>query len=97
MFMAAIFSKRSLWQSLLDSTVLLPPGGPVYRALVLLHQDGVVIKKPEGSELDESFEPGALYVNQELMCKLLQLSPNQHSVVDIHSGLYLLGTNRQWL
>lgn len=96
MFMVAVFSGRSLWQHLLDNTVLLPPGGPLYRALTTLHRDGVISEPPQGGELDESFEPGALYINQNLMAKLLSLDRAGHSLVDIHSGLYLLGTNRRW-
>lgn len=94
MFLVALFIHRGLWHKLKDRTVLLPPGGPIHRALRILYQDKVINRKPAGSELDDqAFEPGALYENQELMENLM---PNDDdcSVVDVHSGLYMLGTKR---
>lgn len=94
MFMAAVFAHRSLWTELRDETVLLPPGGPIHIALRVLHNDHVTSEPPAGNELDDqAFEPGALYQNQEIM-NYLWRGHDEWSVMDVHSGLYRLGTNR---
>jgi hypothetical protein len=84
-----------------ERTVMLPPGGPIFAALGLLHQAHVLAKPPAGSALDdESFEPGALYENNATMEELIK-GLSDWSMLDVHSGLYLLGTryphSNQWL
>ena len=60
MFMVALFSKPALAATLKDRECMLPPGGPIYTGLAILHQAKILSKKPAGSELDdEAFEPGA--------------------------------------
>jgi hypothetical protein len=92
MFMIALFAQPKLAAALTTPEVLLPPGGPIFGALQLLYRAHVLVKPPEGSELDDqSFEPGALYVNNSLFSEL-QKGVDDWSLVDVHSGLYMLGT-----
>ena len=71
---------------------MLPPGGPIFAGLKLLHNTGILSKSPAGSELDDaSFEPGAIYENNGLFAELCaQLA--DWSLIDVHSGVYMLGT-----
>lgn len=101
MFMVALFAQPQLAATMRERIVMLPPGGPIFAALKLLHQAHVLTKPPAGSALDdESFEPGALYENNATMEELLKGLPDW-SMLDVHSGLYLLGTryphSNQWL
>lgn len=101
MFMVALFAQPQLAATVLDQTVLLPPGGPIFNALKLLRKAHVLPRDPSGSELDdEAFEPGSLYENNSLMADLLKGHAGW-SMLDLHSGLYMLGTryplSNQWL
>lgn len=101
MFMVALFAQPHLAATMVDRAFILPPGGPIFNALKLLHQSHVLSTPPAGSELDdEAFEPGALYVNNALMESLLKGLPGW-SMLDLHSGLYMLGTrhpaSNQWV
>lgn len=92
MFMVALFSKPALAAELKNREVMLPPGGPIYAGLSVLHQAKILTQKPVSSELDhESFEPGAIYENNALMSELLR-GKSDWSILDVHSGLYMLGT-----
>lgn len=91
-FMIALFAQPELGDQLVDAAVMLPPGGPIFTALSLLHQTGVLANKPEGSALDdESFEPGSIYANTGLMAELRK-GREDWDLLDVHSGLYMLGT-----
>jgi len=60
--------------------------------LALLHRVHFLPKKPAGSELDdEAFEPGAIFENNALFVDILK-GVSGWSLVDVHSGLYMLGT-----
>lgn len=101
MFMVALFAQPKLADTMTEQSFMLPPGGPIFNALKLLHQTHILPEPPSGSELDESsFEPGALYVNNNMMEGLLK-GMADCSMLDIHSGLYMLGTryplSNQWL
>lgn len=101
MFMVALFAQPQLAATVLDQTVMLPPGGPIFNALKLLRKAHVLPRDPSGSELDdEAFEPGSLYENNALMADLLKGHAGW-SMLDLHSGLYILGTryplSNQWL
>ena len=101
MFMIALFAQPALAATMIDRAFILPPGGPIYNALKLLHQAHILPEPPAGSGLDdESFEPGALYENNAIMEKLLK-GLSDWSMIDLHSGLYMLGTrypfSDQWL
>jgi hypothetical protein len=101
MFMVALFAQPKLAATMSDQAVMLPPGGPIFAALSLLHKAHMLSLKPAGSELDDAaFEPGAIYENNALMAELLK-GHSGWSMIDVHSGLYMLGTrylpSQQWV
>lgn len=101
MFMVALFAQPALAATMVDRSVMLPPGGPIYNALALLHRARILPNPPAGSELDDqAFEPGAIYENNATMEDLLK-GLSDWSMIDLHSGLYMLGTryplSNQWL
>lgn len=92
MFMVALFAQPALAATLVEPKVLLPPGGPITAGLSLLHRAHFLSKKPEGSELDDqSFEPGAIYVNNDLFVDVHK-GLSDWNLIDVHSGIYMLGT-----
>lgn len=92
MFMVSLFAAPALAAELLRPDVLLPPGGPIYAGLSILHKSHVLARKPAGSDLDDqAFEPGALYENNALFEDVLRGHAGWH-MIDVHSGIYLLGT-----
>ena len=92
MFMAALFAQPELAKSYRELKVMLPPGGPIFSALGMLHQAHVLQKGPDGSQLDDAgFEPGVIYSNNAQFEELLK-GVQDCSLIDIHSGLYMLGT-----
>lgn len=94
MFMVSLFADPALAALLVQRDVLLPPGGPIYAGLSMLHQAYILAKPPEGSELDDqAVEPGALYVNNALFEDVLRGHAGWH-MIDVHSGIYLLGTRQ---
>jgi hypothetical protein len=94
MFMIALFAQPTLAASQVEPKPVLPPGGPVYAGLSLLHQAGVISRAPAGSELDdEAFEPGALFENNALLVEL-QKGLSGWCLTDVHGGVYMLGTRR---
>ncbi len=95
MFMVALFAQPALAHTLIRPPPILPPGGPTFRGLQLLHQAGILRRAPAGSELDDAdFEPGALYENNDLLAEVRK-GRSDWSLVDVHSGLYMLGTRRK--
>lgn len=92
MFMAALFAQPALAATQISPKPVLPPGGPVYMGLKILHQAGVSPKAPDGSGLDDAgFEPGVLYLNNSIFAELRE-KLDDWSILDVHSGLYMLGT-----
>lgn len=92
MFMTALFAQPKLAATQRTQTPILPPGGPIFNGLKILHQTGVLARSPSGSELDdEAFEPGALYENNQMLVDLLN-GLKDWCLVDVHSGVYMLGT-----
>jgi hypothetical protein len=92
MFMAALFAQPELAKTQRMHKPLLPPGGPVFNGLRMLHQAKVLSKAPEGNELDsEAFEPGSLYINNSLLTELCSWR-DDWCLLDVHSGIYMLGT-----
>lgn len=92
MFMVGLFAQPALGDQLKEAGVMLPPGGPIFAALNILNQGGVLASKPEGSELDDAaFEPGAIYANTGLMAELRK-GRDDWDLLDVHSGLYMLRT-----
>jgi len=95
MFMAALFAQPALARTLIEPRPILPPGGPTFRGLQLLHQAGILSRAPAGSELDDAaFEPGALFENNALLAEVRK-GRSDWSLLDVHSGLYTLGTRRK--
>jgi hypothetical protein len=95
MFMTALFAQPTLARTLFEPRPILPPGGPTFRGLQLLYQAGILSRAPAGSELDDAdFEPGALYENNALLAEVRK-GRSDWSLVDVHSGLYMLGTRRK--
>lgn len=92
MFMVALFAQPSLAATHLKPPPILPPGGPIFAGLNLLYKAGVLSRAPEGNALDdEAFEPGALYINNDLLSEL-RTGMDECSMIDVHSGVYMLGT-----
>ena len=92
MFMIGIFSKPELWPKFKSGIVNLPPNGPVYRAMHILYSGGVSDKPPVGTEFDESsYDPTAIYLNNAIIAELID-DESDLNMIDLHSGLYMLGT-----
>lgn len=92
MFMSALFAQPGLAKTQTAPTPILPPGGPIFTGLRMLHDVHVLSRPPAGSELDdEAFEPGALYENNALLAELLT-GLSDWCLIDVHSGVYMLGT-----
>lgn len=92
MFMCALFAQPELAAKHLVAKPLLPPGGPISSGLQLLFKARVLLTAPEGTELDDqAFEPGSLYINNQRLVELLH-GLDDWSLVDVHSGVYMLGT-----
>ena len=92
MFMVAMFAQPDLAKKYVELSVMLPPGGPIFAALKLLHQVHLLKHGPDGGALDdELFEPGVIYSNNGLFIELLK-GLHDCSLIDLHSGLYMLGT-----
>jgi hypothetical protein len=93
MFMAAVASDVQLFMQLTTPVVMLPPGGPVFNALSILHRVHILSSRPSGNELDdEAFEPGAIYENNALFQEIHR-GHDGWNLLDVHSGLYMLGTH----
>ena len=92
LFLTAVFNRRSLWTELRGIDILLPPNGPVSVALDALYKARLVSRSPYSSDLDDAgWEPGVLTENNALMAELVG-GPQDLNMVDVHSGLYMLGT-----
>jgi hypothetical protein len=92
MFMTALFAQPKVAAQLLEPRVQLPPNGPVFGALQLLHRTHLLPNPPAGTALDDqAFEPGAIYENNESFAELRR-GLADWSLIDVHSGLYMLGT-----
>lgn len=93
MFMCALFAQPNLAATQVTAKPLLPPGGPISTGLQLLYRAHVLHEAPEGPTLDDqAFEPGSLYVNNRLLVEILS-GHDGWSLVDVHSGVYMLGTH----
>ncbi|MBL0947584.1 hypothetical protein [Brevundimonas sp.] len=92
MFMTALFANPALAATQMEPKPVLPPGGPIFTGLSLLHQAGLLPTPPDTADIDgKSFEPGVLYTNNGLLQSLLA-GCTGWSMTDVHSGVYLLGT-----
>jgi hypothetical protein len=92
MFMSALFAQPALAATCKGPPPILPPGGPIFRGLQILYDGGLLSHPPPNNELDDSaFEPGALYESNGLLQEL-QGGHQDWSLLDVHSGVYMLGT-----
>lgn len=92
MFMMALFAQPRLAHTMTEPRPLLPPCEPIRAALRLLHRRGILHQPPHGGEFDDqAFEPGVLYETNNTLCDIRQ-GLNDWSLIDVHSGLYMLGT-----
>lgn len=97
--MTALFAMPALANTLIANDVLLPPGGPISVGLSLLHQ-AHVIKHPPAIKLDEGeVELGAIAEDNGSFVDV-RAGLADWSLIDVHSGLYMLGTrlpqSKQW-
>lgn len=93
MFMVATFAQPALAATMKSNDFMLPPGGPIWKALQRLYRCHLLTNAPAGGTLDDGdWEPGVLFENNALMAELIP-GPHQLNMIDLHSGLYLLGTN----
>jgi len=96
MFMVALFAQPALAQTMKEVSVILPPGGPIFTALRVLHSVKILASAPDGNDMDDGgWEPGVLFSNNALMQTLIA-GPHDLNMVDLHSGLYMLGTKYQF-
>jgi len=101
LFMCALFAQPQLAKTMRDARPLLPPGGPITRGLSLLHQGRVIAAPPNTQDDDERAAAiGAAVEDNALMVELLR-GLDDCSMVDMHTGIYLLGTrdarSRAWI
>ncbi len=92
MFMTALLSAPDLAATQRGPVPILPPGGPIFEGLSVLHIAGLTSTPPDRADLDgRGFEPGVLYANNALLAELLK-GRSDWSMTDVHGGVYLLGT-----
>lgn len=92
MFMTALFARPALAETQRAAKPLLPPGGPIYAGLKMLHAAHIISRAPTGKDLDDqAFEPGAIYENNALLVELVSQAADW-CMIDVHSGVYMLGT-----
>ena len=93
LFMVALFAHNSLRGDRNLGGVILPSGGPIIQGLRVLYDDGVVAEAPAGHEAEESLDPAQLFLLQGQMVALAR-DCRDADPLDMHSGLYQLGTRR---
>jgi hypothetical protein len=101
LFMCALFAQPDLAKTMRVARPLLPPGGPITKGLSLLHKAGIINAPPNTQDDDERAAAiGAAVEDNALMQDILR-GLDDCSMVDIHTGIYLLGTgdrrSRKWL
>lgn len=92
MFMVALFSDTELAAQLTTPTVLLPPGGPIFAGLALLHRANVLSDPPSGSQLDDEPVPLGVIFENNVLFEKLHRGQSGWNLLDVHSGVYMLGT-----
>ncbi|MBI1406020.1 MAG: hypothetical protein GC145_07840 [Caulobacter sp.] len=91
-FMVALFAQPDLAATLTEPEVLLPIGGPILNGLRLMADAGLTGQAPVGAEAEEAGpDLGHIAINNGLFAEIRQGLPDW-SLLDVHSGLYLLGT-----
>jgi hypothetical protein len=92
LFMVALFAQPDLAKSMKTMRPILPSGGPISRALSLIHQVGVTNHPAQTLQDDYGLGglAGATADNGTMQELIIGLS--DCSMVDMHSGLYMLGS-----
>ena len=89
LFKMALFQNPELAAQLKDNTVYLPPGGPLSAGLRKLHSQGLLSRlPPERSE--DAFDTLAITETNNLLLEV-HGGRDGWSLVDAHSGVYMLG------
>ena len=100
MFMVALFAQPDLAKTLLTAEVLLPPGGPISAALALLHNTHVIGHPPSENQNDGGVDLAVVAADNGLIAEIRR-GMDEWSLIDVHSGLYLLGTrsplSKRWV
>jgi hypothetical protein len=91
LFMAALFANPALAATLVDPEVLLPIGGPISAGLNILHRTHLLAQPPEPKEESESLDFGQIQIINGQFAEIRQ-GLDDWSLIDVHSGLYMLGT-----
>jgi hypothetical protein len=99
LFMVALFANPTLAESMVEPEVLLPIGGPITAGLNILHQAHLSVRPPEPKEEDESLDFGQIMLINGQFAEIRR-GLADWSLVEVHSGIYMLGTrlpeSRAW-
>lgn len=90
-FMVALFANKAMSDSMISPEILLPIGGPITRGLQRLHDGHLLTRPPDPREEDEALDYGQIMLVNGQLAELKQ-GLDDWSFVDIHSGIYMLGT-----
>lgn len=91
-FMVALFARPDLAKTMKTLGPVLPSNGPIARALNLLHQVGVTNHPAQSLEDDVRLSAlGGTSADNGTMQELI-VGLADCSMIDMHSGLYMLGT-----
>ncbi|MEQ1771101.1 MAG: hypothetical protein ABL879_14805 [Devosia sp.] len=92
MFMVALFSMPLLAAEMKGVDVALPTGGPISTALRQLHLAKLLSRSPLSKDTDEAaLDINGVFDDNALLADLYKGHPGW-SMLDVHSGLYMLGT-----
>jgi hypothetical protein len=92
LFMVSLFAQPELAGQMTTMGPILPSGGPISRALNILYQDHLTERGAQALEDDVRLGGlGGAAADNGTMQDLIR-GLNGTSMVDIHSGLYMLGT-----
>jgi hypothetical protein len=92
LFMVALFARPTLAKTMRTLGPILPSGGPISRALNLLYQVGVTNHGAQSLEDDVRFSALAGATADNGTMQELIVGMGDCSMVDMHSGLYMLGS-----
>ncbi len=89
MFKMALFQNPDLAAHLRDDTVYLPSGGPLDAGLRKLYGCGL-LSEPPPARGEDSFDPLAITASNRLLLEI-HSGWDGWSLLDTHSGVYMLG------
>jgi hypothetical protein len=91
LFMVALFSNPALSSKLLTPEILLPIGGPITAGLNILYKANLLSRPADDRTEEHSLDYGQIMLINGLF-EELQRGLDDWSLLDVHSGLYMLGT-----